>query len=221
MSGEQSKPAAQTGARGLQSQTKVSEFDGCVPGEVTTVKVMSERERDAVWDQLYKLAGIDGQANEFKKSLRCALFVYFANNGTSPKSGLEGVATSGKGTVLHMPETIKAFSDKLARRRFMRANAEESVAFGRATGVYTTLDAVRQRCEEAGVHIGDCLAVLDWLDVYPYLTATEKVAQMGLKSVNIAKARRDRADRDEGVSSAHVTNVMRASGAPTSELEEF
>jgi hypothetical protein len=103
----------------------------------------------------------------------------------------------------------------------MRANAEESVDFGRETGYYARLPSVRQRCEEAGIGITDHLAVLDWLDVYPYLTATEKTAQMGLKSVNIAAARRDRAERDEGVTSAHVTNVMRAAGGSTAELDEF
>jgi len=219
---QQTKGGVQLPVQGVDIQAPVGgEFDGCLPGEVTTVKVMSERQRDAVWDALYALAGVSGQGNEHKRALRCAVYVYFANNGTSPKSSLEGVATSGKGAVLHMPETVKAFGDKLGKRRFMRANAEESVAFGRAMGAYAASTAVRQRCEEAGIAISDHLAVLDWLDMYPYLTATEKVAQTGLKSVNIAKSRRDRSDREEGVSSAHVTNVMRAAGGPASELEEF
>jgi len=175
-----------------------------MPQEVAVTKVMAPDQLRKAWAGIYAAAGIAGASEDVKKSLRCAMYCYYAVNGTSDRLGSHGVVKSGKGTVLNMALTVIPIGDKQIRR-FMRANAEESVAYHRHTGAYSSFPEMRAKCAEANVDSADVLGLCDWLDLYEGLTPTESIVQANVKSSSILRSRVARGSERPGAADSEVS----------------
>lgn len=164
------------------------EFASMVPMHVDTVNVLSPAKKDAVWNKIYAAAGLGSGSEVEKKSLRCAVYVYTAVNGTSPSGEYTGDIRSSKGTTL-AASALPTAAGQLNIRRFMRANARESLRFFRESRVLESRDELLAKCDMYGIRGDDAVALCDWFDTTVGLTPREQAAQASIKNFSLKRAR--------------------------------
>ena len=194
------------------------EFEGCVPAEVTSTRIMDKAAVDRAWTKMYVAAGIASQDEQVKKSLRCAVYTYLAKNGTSPAASFKGHVKTGKGTTMLASAIVDAVGH-FEVRQFARANGAESVRYFRKTGVLTTDEVMLAKCETYDLPPSEVIALVDWVDTTLGLTPPEREAQKRLKSYGVDKARRARGGKDlSEIRDEHMDRALVAQGPSRAPL---
>lgn len=164
-----------------------SKFDDCIPAHVSVTKVMDASMVTDVWSKIYAAAGIKSGSEEEKRSLRCAVYMYIALNGSSPSGSYSGTIRSGRGA--QVPAAVlPASTGRLEIRQFMRANASESIEFFQATRALELDPVIRAKSETMKVPLSAALAFVDYLDAAIGLTPAERDAQQIIRNYSLQRA---------------------------------
>lgn len=173
---------------GTAGMAKPGSYDDCVPKLVDAANQLTKGRNELAWSTLYSKANVGSGDEAVKRSLRCAVYVYLAVNGTSPSGEYSGQIVSGKGNVLKAAE-IPSAAGRYDVRRFMRTNAAESVEFFHATSALSEVPAIIAKCEIYEIRLSEAIALCDWLDGAPGLTPAERDCQARLKTYSLKRAR--------------------------------
>jgi len=194
---------------------RTSKYDGVDPVRVDAVSVMSPADVEKAWRMLYVAAGIASGDESKKLGVRCAVYCYFAVNGTSSVGEYSGDIVPASGTSFQAVVIVNAIG-RYDIRRFARANAAESVEYFHYSGILQKLEAMVAKCEIAEIRPADAIALCDWLDGAKGLTPAERVAQAGIKAFALSRARGARGGQSvEQLRDGRLTDMVEAqSSAP-------
>lgn len=197
----------------VSGNAKKGKFDNCVPKAVTTAKVMDKDKNERSWNLIYRAAGIESAAESIKLALRCAIYVYFAKNGTSPNGGYPGFVESGAGTKLLASKIVEAVG-RYDIRQFARANAEEACEFFHETEVLSEDDHMIAMCLRYEIRPADAVGCVDFLDDCITLRPTEADAAKVIKNFSLRRARAANGGRDmRDMRDDHLDDALEAQGA--------
>lgn len=186
---------ANSSATAAAMETAPGGFADMVPASVPVAKVMSPNDNRVVWEEIYAKAGIASKGEDVKRALRCAVYLYWAINGTSPEGSYTGNIVTAKGTSFPVSIVVAA-STRLAVRQFARANATEALAFFRATRVLQQQQVLVAKADELSVTLDSLVGMVDFFDSVAGLTPVEKACQSAMKNYGLVRARNSRGGRD-------------------------
>jgi len=212
MATDRSSANAAGGDDSRKQGTKGTDWSEVVPKSVDSEDVMNSEDAKTVWEAMYKDV-FGPMANEKQRaSLRCAVYVYCAKNGTSREGDYSGRMTLADGTKVDA-SVIPRSASKMKIRKFLRACMTESYDCFKTTRCMEGDARFIAKAATLSIAPEAAFATADWLTDCPKFTPGENRAHEISFTRGLERARRSRGDKTlEKVEDERIDASMKVQG---------
>lgn len=154
--------AASQSTRDYPPRSDSQSWEGLDPVHVDYEDTMNPLKVARVWTEIYNAAGLRSASEKEQRSVRCAVYVYGAKNGTSREGDYLGSITTGLGLTFSA-SIIPVATGKFGIRKFFRANANESYDYFTRSDILVNDRKYVQKAERLGIPRDDAFCMADWL----------------------------------------------------------
>lgn len=191
MTTDPAKSSASQSTGALSGVVDFSKWEGLNPRIVDNEDAMGAAEVSKAWDRMYGFIGLKSPTEAERKSVRCAVYVYLALNGTSREGNYSQMIVTSTGHKFSA-SVIPRAANKMDIRRFARGNMEESYSYLKDSGVMTLYPRFLMKASNMGIGPNEAFATADWFTDCHMFTPREGLAHSKSFTVGIDKARRNR-----------------------------
>jgi len=189
-----------------------SVWNDATPKIVSFEDCLGQEANSKAWEKLYAATGLKSPNEKERRSVRAAVYVYCAKNGTSREGEYSGTFVLAGGQTVDAAVIPRA-AGKMKIRKFLRANMIESYIFFKETGVMEQDDRFVAKAAAFGISAECAFAMADWLDDCPMFTPAEAKAHTTVFNKSIDRSKRARGGKTlETIEDERVTEGIEVNG---------